>query len=348
MSGQMTGQTWTRHGFSLGLLVLAVIVGLDVALTDIPINGSYAVAAVVAGAMTTVRRTAVVAALSLFASLLSPLWNVNFGTADWAVRVALTVGLGALAVASAAVRTRREQQLRHMTVVAETAQRAVLRALPGAVGSLGLAARYVSATEEALVGGDLYEVAASPYGVRVIVGDVRGKGLEAVQMAATVLGAFRREAFTEPSLATIAEHLDSVTVAVAGEEDFVTALLAEFHDDHTVTLVNCGHHPPVIVGGDRDGLIDTGESQPPLGLTPVPKAVTARWPAGSRILIYTDGLVETRDARGRFFPLTEHLAALREGTLEDALDGLVAELVDHAGRRLKDDLALVLTEQRTV
>ena len=90
-----------------------------------------------------------------------------------------------------------------MTVIAETAQRAVLRTMPTAIGSVGLAARYVSATAEALVGGDLYEVAATPYGVRVIVGDVRGKGLEAVQTAAAVLGAFRAAAFTEPDLGAL-------------------------------------------------------------------------------------------------------------------------------------------------
>jgi hypothetical protein len=48
------------------------------------LSASYAVAAVLAGAMTTVRRTAVVAVCSLVLSALSGLWNDNFGTLDWA------------------------------------------------------------------------------------------------------------------------------------------------------------------------------------------------------------------------------------------------------------------------
>ena len=96
-----------------------------------------------------------------------------------------------MALVLARIRVRREQELQQMTAIAEAAQHALLRVMPSSIGSLGFAARYVSATEQALVGGDLYEVAESTEGVRVIVGDVRGKGLEAVQMAATVLAAFR-------------------------------------------------------------------------------------------------------------------------------------------------------------
>jgi len=341
-----TRRPWSRRRALIGsLAVLAAIVTLDIVFPDITLSASYAVAAVVAAAMTTVRRTAQVALLSLVLSVASGSWNQNFGSLDWTLRMLLTVGLGALAVLSARTRIRREHDLRHMTVIADTAQRALLRAMPTSVGSVGFAARYISATREAHVGGDLYEVAASPYGVRVIVGDVRGKGLDAVQMAGTVLGAFRRSAFTQPSLAAIATDLDAVVTAVAGDEDFVTAVLAEFHDDHTMTLVNCGHHPPVLVTGSEGvALVTTGAPEPPLGLGPVPHPVTSRWPGGSRLLIYTDGLVEARDGRGAFFPLADHAPALGVGSLDDALDRLLDRLGDHAGERIDDDMALVLVE----
>lgn len=337
-----------RRALFLALTLLAVLVGLDALLGPrIVLSASYAVAAVAASAFATVRRTALVAAAALALTLASGSWNDNFATLDWALRILICAGLGALAMLSAWVRVRREQELRHMTVIAETAQRAVLRAMPHAVGSVGFAARYVSATHEALVGGDLYEVAVSPYGVRVIVGDVRGKGLDAVQMAGTVLGAFRRSAFTQESLAALASDLDAVVTAVAGEEDFVTALLVEFHEDQTVTVVNCGHHAPVLVTPHQEvGTVPTGAPEPPLGLRPAPTAVTSSWPEGSRMLIYTDGLVEARDPRGAFFPLAHHAPGLREGSVDDALDGLLACLRDHAGEELNDDMALVLVEHR--
>lgn len=345
----MTGGSRTHtRAFVAGLVLLALLVVTDVLLgPNIAISGSYAVPAVLVAAAGSVQRTALVAGCAVALSALSGLWNDNFGTPDWRVRLLLSAALGGLAIVSAAIRVSRESDLQRMTVIAETAQRAVLRVMPSAVGSVGFAARYVSATREALVGGDLYEVAESAYGVRVIVGDVKGKGLEAVQLAATVLGGFRRAALTQPSLAAVAADLDAVVSAVASDEDFVTALLAEFHDDHTVTLVNCGHHPPVLVTDTPEAsMLDAGEPVPPLGLGPTPRESTSGWPEGSRMLIYTDGLVEARDKSGGFFPLDEYALGLRQGSLEEALDRLLAGLKGHAGPEVKDDMALVLVEHR--
>ena len=224
---------------------------------------------------------------------------------NWWVRLFTTLVLGALAILLAAIRIRREAKLRHMTAIADAAQRALLRALPSSIDSLRFAARYVSAAQEALVGGDLYEVVETESGVRVILGDVRGKGLDAVQMAATVLAAFRRVAVTARSLTTAAGRLDEVVRSVAGEEDFVTVVLAEFHEDSSVTLVSCGHPPPLLVTvADGGHLVDSGVPAPPLGLEPSPDSVTFTLPDNARLLFYTDGLVETRNHRGTSSPST--------------------------------------------
>ena len=329
--------------------VLGVIAGVDAMLPPTTVvNASFGVAAVVASALTTVRRTAMVGVAATVLTALSAVWDHNFGTVGWWVRLAMTVAIGALAVILANLRTRREQALQHMTAIAEVTQRALLRPMPGSIGSLELAARYVSATEGALVGGDLYEVAETPDGVRMIVGDVRGKGLDAVQMAATVLAAFRRAAVMEPSLTAVATDLDNVVTAVAGDEDFVTAVLAEFHDDLTVAVVNCGHHPPLLLtNADAGRLLDTGEPQLPLGLNPTLTSVTSHVPEGARMLFYTDGLIETRNRQGAFFPLVDSAATLRSGSLDDALDGLLEELDEHAADPIDDDMALVLAERRS-
>jgi serine phosphatase RsbU (regulator of sigma subunit) len=311
------------------------------------VTRSFAIAAVLASAITTVRGTAMVAVAASALAGLSAVWNHDFGTVGWWILLAMTVSLGDLAVILANVRVRRERALQHMTAIAEVTQRALFRAIPSSIDFLRFATRYASATKEALVGGDLYEVAESPDGVRVIVGDARGKGLDAVQMAATVLAAFRHAAIMERSLTAIATDLDKVVSAVSGDEDFVTAVLAEFHDDHTVTLVNCGHHPPLLLtNADAGKLIDTGDPQPPLGLNPTPNPVTIRLPFGARMLFYTDGLVETRDHEGAFFPLTESASILGTGSLDDALDGLLAQLVNHAAGQIDDDMALLLAERQ--
>lgn len=337
-----------RAGLAVAFGALAVILLLDVWFTSgLVISGSYAIAAVLAAVLLPVRTTALIGCVAVALSASSGLWNDNFGTKEWAVRLALGAALAVIAVAAATVRVRREEALRRMTVIAETAQRAVLRAMPTAVDSVGFAARYVSATEEALIGGDLYEVVATPHGVRVIVGDVRGKGLDAVQMAATVLGEFRRAAYRHASLPAITDDLDAVVRSMAGAEDFVTCLVAEFHTDHTVTLVNCGHHPPLLVTADGGVQVAAPlEPVPPLGLGPRPAPWTSPWPEGARMLFYTDGLVEARDAGGTFFPLAAHAVALAQGSLEEALENLIGVLLQHTGRDVRDDMALLLAESR--
>jgi len=67
----------------------------------------------------------------------------------------------------------------------------------------------------------------TPHGLRVLVGDVKGKGLEAVRVAAAVLGSFRESAFVSVSLRDLAAELDEGASRHLGDEDFVTAVLVE-------------------------------------------------------------------------------------------------------------------------
>jgi serine phosphatase RsbU (regulator of sigma subunit) len=328
--------------------VLATVVLVDESLPPtVVITGSFSLAPLVASAFASVEATAVTAVLAVLMAALSGMWNQNTGSLEWGVRLVAAGIFSALAVLIAAIRTRRESDVSRMTLIADAAQQALLRAMPQSVGSVGLAARYVSATEAARVGGDLYEVSETPFGVRVIVGDVRGKGLDAVQLAATVLASFRRASFLQESLSGVAADLDQVVTAVAEPEDFVTALLAEFHDDGTVTMVNCGHPAPLLVPfGAPASLLDTGEPQLPLGLGSPGRAVTLSWPARARLLLFTDGLVETRDGSGAYFPLSDNALLLARGSLDEALDNLLRRLRGYAAQHLNDDIALVLAERK--
>lgn len=144
-----------------------------------------------------------------------------------------------------------------MRSIAEVTQRMLLRPVPLTVGPLQAAVSYTSAVAEAHIGGDLYEVVASRRGVRVIVGDVQGKGLAAVETAAVVLGAFREAAHDEAELAGVGARLErSVSREVEGEK-FVTAVLAEIGSDHRDVFLNYGHPAPILVR--RDGTADFPE-----------------------------------------------------------------------------------------
>lgn len=329
--------------FAAGVVTLVALLVVD--LGCFAVVGAFGASALVTAALGGTGATLAVAGLSVVAVVVSGVSHDVWGHTDFDSRALISLVIAALAVAVANTRRRHEAGLQRMTVIAEAAQRAVLRTTPEALGSLGFATRYVSASEGAMVGGDLYEVASTPSGVRVVIGDVSGKGLPAVQTASTVLSAFRQAAFTEPDLVDLARHIDLAVAQQVGDEQFVTALVAEFGTG-TVRIANCGHPFPVLITRSGAERLQTVEESPPLGLGADPVVTRHPWTPGSRLLLHTDGLLEQRDRQGRFFPVDQHLDDLREGTLDQALDRLVAALAAHGNGRIADDVALVLAENR--
>ncbi len=93
-----------------------------------------------------------------------------------AVVLAALVTVTLAGTLASALRARRERVLAAVRSVAETAQHALLQPVPETVGPFQVAVRYSAAAAEARIGGDLYALIPTPYGVRMIVGDVRGKG----------------------------------------------------------------------------------------------------------------------------------------------------------------------------
>lgn len=257
-----------------------------------------------------------------------------------AVGVVLMTGIACLVCV---LRTRTDKRVATLTRLADVAQQAVLRHIDTRIQRLQVAVRYISATAGAEIGGDLYEALATPYGVRLIIGDVRGKGLDAVRLASTVLGSFRHVAYERADLRTIVSDLDRALSRSVGYEDFVTAALVEERGG-TLTVLNCGHPPPLLL---RDGDVTPLEPPtpaPPLGFSPVPRPRVERLEPGDRLLLYTDGLAEAR-RDGAFFPLAERgWRILGHGTVRDGLTSLENALTDWVRGYLDDDIALVLIE----
>lgn len=246
---------------------------------------------------------------------------------------------------AAAQRAHREARraLERMTRIAQLSQQAIVCPLPSTIGDLTLAVRTRSATEHALIGGDLHDAILTPAGPRLIVGDAKGHGLDAVRLSAAVLAAFRQTAAAEPDLTRLARTLDTRIAGELGAEDFVTLVLADFAPGE-VRLVNCGHPPPLRAGEHLELLAPPAPS-PPLGLGPEPALQRVELAPGQRLLLYTDGLAEARDARGDLFPLDQQvLAALRGPTLDASLGRLLDLLHAHAGTGTSDDLTLILAE----
>ena len=254
--------------------------------------------------------------------------------------------LAAFAVANSALRTAAQRRLHQVRAVARVAQSAVLREVPATVGGGRLASRYLSAAAEARVGGDLLEVVTDGGRARWLIGDTRGKGLPAVRLASVAMTSFR-DACAQPglSLTEIARVVDRSVGRAAGDEDFVTALFAEFDPRGWLELVSCGHPTPLRLTADGDvQALTPATYATPLGLHPDIRPSTFTVGVGDRLVFYTDGLVEARDRAGQYFRLGDCAETLRQPDLEAAADGLLQRLRAHAGRKLDDDVAVLLFE----
>ncbi|MEU4998504.1 PP2C family protein-serine/threonine phosphatase [Streptomyces sp. NPDC021622] len=336
-----------------GWLLRAAVIETGVAAAaaacpDVPLSALLVVGPLLAAQRLTIRATAAFAAVASLLVLAFPAVVRDTvpppSVQDHAVRVALVAFCGVWAVLTARDRTLSKAALERMTHLAELSQRALVRPLPVELGGLAMAVRSRSASEGALVGGDLHDAVLMPSGPRLIIGDVTGHGLAAVRLSAAVLCAFRHTAATEPDLVRLAHTLDDRVRAELGDEDFVTLLLADFVPGG-VRMVNCGHPPPLRVGR-RLEFLDPPNPSPPLGLSPTPSLHTIRLSCEQRMLLYTDGLTEARDTDGTVITFDRGFrAALSSPVLDEALTSLV-DLVDRhtAAESTGDDLTLLLVQ----
>lgn len=239
--------------------------------------------------------------------------------------------------------------------IAEAAQRAVLPTPAERIGGLHVAARYEAAQADAFIGGDLYAVQDTPYGVRLAVGDVRGKGLGAVEAVAVVLGAFREAAETEPTLEGLAGRLERALAregtrreGLDAEEGFTTCVLGEIPAGAgLLRLVNRGHPEPLLLYPDG-GLTVLAPAEPalPLGLGELARGrpdTAGEWPfpAGSTLLLFTDGLTEARDRAGVFYDPAVRLRGRVFPGPDEVLSALSSDVRRHTGGAATDDMALL-------
>jgi sigma-B regulation protein RsbU (phosphoserine phosphatase) len=337
--------TWSRSDvwFAASIAAVALLVIADLALGHTGnVTGTLVFAPYLASATTSARRTAVVAVVSLGFGVGLALYD-SVPAGPFVLRTVVLLAAAALAPAVAAARERQQRQALELAHVAEVAQLAVLTPVPPLAGPVALATAYRSASREALIGGDLYAVVERPNGVRILVGDVRGKGLDAVQLAAVVLSVFRETAPGPPSLDQVALAMDRRLQPYLQDEDFVTAVFADIDASGAAELLSCGHPPPILVRAHTHLLLEPTEAAAPLGLDPQPRMDSVQLQRGDRLLFYTDGLIESRARDGGFVDLDPLLVSLADDPLDAALRRILDRLHAAAGET-RDDLALLLAE----
>ncbi|MGP4049409.1 SpoIIE family protein phosphatase [Streptomyces sp. 2A115] len=228
--------------------------------------------------------------------------------------------------------------------IADELQRTMLpETLPNPTG-VRLASRYLPAAETARVGGDWYDAIPLPGSrVALVVGDVMGHSMT----SAAIMGQLRTTAQTLAGLdlppQEVLHHLDEQAQRL-GTDRMATCLYAVYDPvAHRITIANAGHPPPVLLhlGGRAEVLrVPPGA---PIGVGGVDfEAVELDAPAGATLLLYTDGLVESRlrDVWTGIEQLRERLAATAQLTGADhppPLEALCDEVLDMLGPGDRDD-----------
>ena len=221
-----------------------------------------------------------------------------------------------------------------------------------------IAVRYLPAAEAARVGGDWYDAFLQPCGsTMLVIGDVAGHDTEAAAAMGQLRGLLRGIAtYSDAGPVEVLRGLDA-SMTTLQTSTLATAAVARFEQtpeeiDRGVTRMrwaNAGHLPPLVIDpAGRVAALASWRGDLLLGVDPEVRrrehVVTLE--RGSTVLLYTDGLVERRDADldAGLVRLRDTLIELADRPLEELLDELLERLV-HG--RPEDDVALVAVRLHT-
>jgi serine phosphatase RsbU (regulator of sigma subunit) len=275
--------------------------------------------------------------------LLSDRYEGEFTPEDEAVLVQLARTVSRISEQS--------RQYEHEHEIATTLQQSFLPHELPEVPGLDLAAAYLPGTVGLAVGGDWYDaVTTGDHSVALVVGDVVGHGVRAAAIMGQLRNALRAYLHEGFRLAGMLERLDRLAESF-GAGDFATVAVFELEPrSGWARWASAGQLPPLVVDGDGTAAFQEGLVAPPLGSGLPAEFVesTVQLRPGSTIVLYTDGLVETRTQ-----PIDVGMEGLRRAAVEAIRAGAASarEVVDAVVDRLtgpdREDDVVVLVARVT-
>ena len=234
--------------------------------------------------------------------------------------------------------------------IATTLQRSLLPPRLPAVPGMTIAARFRAAGEASEVGGDFYDLFAVDGAWMVVIGDVTGKGPEAASITSLARYTMRTAAVYEESASGVLERLNAALVVDPDRRQICTVVAARIvsaPDGSVVVTVACGGHPaPFRLHG--------GRAEPVAAAGPLLGAFeTGRWPEtavrlgpGESLVLYTDGVTDTRGPAGRFGDdrLAGVLAGATDLDPDEIANRVDAALLAFEDGPQRDDVALLVIQ----
>jgi sigma-B regulation protein RsbU (phosphoserine phosphatase) len=240
--------------------------------------------------------------------------------------------------------------LQREQTIAEQLQTALQPPLPPAVPGLALKEFYRAALEEALVGGDFFDVFAVEKGcTALVVGDVSGKGLAAAAQVATVRNMLRFALYDGHTITDAVTRLNRAVFENNLLQGFATLFVGIYdHGAQVLTYVSCGQEPALVwraASGDVEELPPTGTL---LGVLPdaeFEQKVVILAP-GDTLAVFTDGLTDAGPHRNALLGVEGVAALLRAHTPGESAPALVTRLMaavdTHSQGIVQDDICLLV------
>lgn len=198
-----------------------------------------------------------------------------------------------------------EASQRELTLLGRTLQESLLPPVLPSSSFFTVAARYHPGAEGLAVGGDFYDlVEHSDSEWTLVVGDVCGRGAEAAALTALTGHTIRAAALREPSPAGMLEILNEAVLRHRGDDRFCTvaACRLRFDGAPSITVSRAGH-PPVLIVRSDGSVVEAGDDALLVGVLPSLDATDRVYELrrGDLVVMYTDGVTETRAPSGEFF-----------------------------------------------
>ncbi|GAA3820351.1 PP2C family protein-serine/threonine phosphatase [Streptomyces chiangmaiensis] len=136
-------------------------------------------------------------------------------------------------------------------------------------------------------------------------------------------------------------------------ERFVTAVMVDIPDDKPVIhMISCGHPSPLLLRESGATVLRVPEPAPPLGLGMVPASAyvptTFPFQSADRLVLYTDGFTEARNAHGVFYPLAERVVRWADLESRHLVRRIAADVREYADGQAHDDMAMIIAQRDRV
>ncbi len=222
-----------------------------------------------------------------------------------------------------------------------------LQDVPGIIAT----SLYSSATAEASVGGDFYDLIKLPDNrACVIMGDVSGKGVEAASVSAAVKTALGAYAWTGLNPSEMVRNLNHFLLGFSRFETFVSLFVAIIDmNEKKLTYCSAGH-PPTFLYNAKDEVLDLLHIQSGVVGAFEDMRYTdgvVHIDTGDSLYMYTDGVIEARAEDGSFFGernLRELVLECAKEGIDSVEDKIIEAITTFTNDHLEDDSAVVALE----